>query len=267
MLLCPKCHSELKRGLNTFRCEANHSYDIAKEGYVNLLLPNKKNSLLPGDNKEMVFAREQFLNKDYYAPLKDEISKYINEHIHKDITLLDAGCGTGYYSIHIKQKYEHVLNILGVDISKFAVQKAAKKSKESTYLVASIFDLPISDKAIDVILNIFSPKANEEFKRVLKDDGILIQVMPGEKHLIQLKQILYKNIVYENEVEFNYDGFKLKDKAQVSYNINVDKEDLMHLFSMTPYLYKTKLEDIKALDDINNLEITIDFVIAIWGKD
>ena len=123
------------------------------------------------------------------------------------------------------------------------------------------------DKSIDVILNIFSPKANEEFKRVLKDDGILIQVMPGEKHLIQLKQILYKNSVYENEVEFNYDGFKLKDKAQVSYNINVDKEDLMHLFSMTPYLYKTKLEDIKALDDINNLEITIDFVIAIWGKE
>ncbi len=266
MLLCPKCGKLLEKGLNTFKCQDGHSYDIAKEGYVNLLLPNKKNSLLPGDNKEMVSAREQFLNKDYYAPLKEEISKYINEHFKKDITLLDAGCGTGYYSIHIKEKYQYVMRILGVDISKFAVQKASKKSKEDTFVVASIFDLPTIDKCFDVILNIFSPKANESFSRVLKDDGVLIQVMPGENHLIELKEILYKDKVYKNEVEYEYSGFNLKDKMEVTYSIKVNKDDLMHLFTMTPYLYKTKIEDIKALDDINDLNITIDFVIAVWGK-
>ena len=266
MLVCPKCGKDLYKNNNTFSCEDGHSFDISKEGYVNLLLPNKKNSLLPGDNKEMVMAREQFLNKDYYAPLKDAISKYINEHFKEDVALLDAGCGTGYYSIHIKEKYQYVMDILGVDISKFAVQKAAKKDKSAQFIVASTFDLPIKDKSFDIILNIFSPKANESFKRVLKDDGVLIQVMPGGKHLLELKEILYKDSTYENEVEFEYSGFNLKDNFEVSYNIDVDKDDLMHLFTMTPYLYKTKIEDIKALDDIKNLKITIDFVIAIWGK-
>ena len=158
------------------------------------------------------------------------------------------------------------MEILGVDISKFAVQKAAKKDKNAQFVVASTFDLPILDNSFDIILNIFSPKASASFNRVLKDDGILIQVMPGKKHLLELKEILYKDSTYENEVEFEYDGFKLKDQFEVSYNINVNKDDLMHLFTMTPYLYKTKIDDIKSLDNITNLNITIDFVIAIWGK-
>jgi 23S rRNA (guanine745-N1)-methyltransferase len=90
--------------------------------------------------------------------------------------------------------------------------------------------------------------------------------MPGENHLIELKEILYKDKVYKNEVEYEYSGFNLKDKMEVTYSIKVNKDDLMHLFTMTPYLYKTKIEDIKALDDINDLNITIDFVIAVWGK-
>ena len=266
MLVCPKCGKTLEKRLNTFRCEDGHSFDISKEGYVNLLMPNKKNSLLPGDNKEMVSSREQFLNKDYYAPLKDAISKYINDNFKRKVDLLDAGCGTGYYSVHIKQKFQYVMDILGVDISKFAVQKAAKKDKEELFIVSSIFDLPIKDKSFDIILNIFSPKAIESFNRVLKDNGVLIQVMPGKMHLIELKELLYKEKTYENEVEFEYGNFKLKDNFEVSYKINVDKEDLIHLFTMTPYLYKTKLEDIKALDSVDRLDITIDFVVVIWGK-
>ncbi len=266
MLHCPKCRKPLIKKDNVYLCEMGHSYDISKEGYVNLLLANKKNSLLPGDNKEMVFAREQFLNKGYYLNLLNEISKYLNDNFSDSLTLLDGGCGTGYYSIHVKEKFKGCIDLIGVDISKFAVQKAAKKDKNATFLVASTFDLPIEDKTIDVILNIFSPKAIDEYKRVLKNDGILIQVMPGEKHLIELKKILYKDSTYENEVEYEYGDFRLKDKKSITYEIDVDKEDLMHLFTMTPYLYKTKLEDIKSLDEIDKLKITIDFVIAIWQK-
>ncbi len=266
MLLCPKCRKPLVKKDNVYLCEMGHSYDISKEGYVNLLLPNKKNSLLPGDNKEMVQAREQFLNKDYYKPLQEAILKYLNSNYSKDITMLDAGCGTGYYSTNIKQKFSRCIDLIGVDISKFAVQRAAKKSKDSAFLVGSTFDLPIDSKSIDVILNIFSPKAIEEFKRVLKDDGILIQVMPGKSHLIQLKEILYKDSTYENDVEYEYGDLKLKDSMSLTYEIKVNKEDLMHLFTMTPYLYKTKLEDIKSLDNIEGLSITIDFIIAIWQK-
>ena len=264
MLVCPICKKPLYSKDNRFVCESNHSFDIAKEGYVNLLLSNKKNSLNPGDNQEMVNARECFLSKDYYAPLRYKICEYLNASLNSNSTMLDAGCGTGYYSSYIFKNCGYVTTLFGVDISKFAVQKAAKKAKNATFFVGSIFDLPISDKSIDVILNIFSPKAMDEYKRVIKHEGILIQVMPGKEHLIELKRAIYKDKTYENEVEYSYGGLNLLDKMHVRYNIDVDKDDMMHLFTMTPYLYKTPIDMIKELDKIDALNITIDFEIAIW---
>ena len=265
-MLCPKCKQDLIKKDNCYVCSNRHSFDIAKEGYTNLLLSDKKNSQFPGDNKEMVSSRAQFLEKGYYEPLANAIKDVVKDTNKIKLCLLDAGCGVGYYSIHIKQLKDTCIDLIGIDISKFAVRVAAKKDKDSRYFVASIFDLPIEDASQDVILNIFSPKANEEFRRVIKDDGILIQVMPGKKHLYELKELLYKDKTYENEPDVSYDGFGLIKTIPLTYNINVSKDDLIHLFSMTPYLYKTKIEDIQNLNGVDNLKITIDFIIAIWRK-
>ena len=266
IMICPKCKQKLTRFSAVYSCPSGHSFDIAKEGYANLLLANKKNSQFPGDNKEMVASRVAFLNKGYYLPLADAVARVILDMGKRQINVLDAGCGVGYYSKHLKNFLKDKVNIIGIDISKFAVAKAAKSDKESSYFVGSIFDLPIEDKSQDVILNIFSPRSPDEFKRVLSDDGIIIQVLPGKKHLIELKEALYGRDTYENEIEFSYDGFALKDKHFVSSKICLGNEDLMNVFSMTPYLYKTKVEDIEKLKKIDKIELTIDFVVAIWGK-
>ena len=265
-MLCPNCKETLIKKDNVYICKHNHSFDIAKEGYANLLLSNKKNSQFPGDNKEMVSARVQFLQKGYYEPLANRIKEVIKAINKTKVSLLDAGCGVGYYSIHMKEIMAPRIDLIGIDISKFAVRAAAKRDKESQYFVASIFDLPIEDKSQDVILNIFSPKANEEYKRILKDDGILIQVMPGKKHLYELKELLYKEKTYENEPQIEYEGFDIIETIPLTYEIVVNKDDLIHLFTMTPYLYKTKIEDIENLQSVNDLKITIDFIIAVWRK-
>ena len=265
-MLCPNCKEQLIKKDNQYVCKHGHSFDIAKEGYANLLLSNKKNSQFPGDNKEMVSSRVQFLQKGYYEPLANTLKDIIKDTNKKALCVLDAGCGVGYYSIHIKEIRDICIDLIGIDISKFAVKVAAKKDKTSNYFVASIFDLPIEDNSVDAILNVFSPKANEEFKRVIKDDGILIQVMPGKKHLYELKELLYKDKTYENEPEIQYEGFELIKSIPLAYNINVSKDDLVHLFSMTPYLYKTKIEDIENIKSVEQLNITIDFIIAVWRK-
>ena len=265
-MLCPKCRETLLKHSTAYSCLNGHSFDIAKEGYANLLLPNKKNSQFPGDNKEMVSARVAFLGKGYYEPLADTIGNLISDMGKRLENVLDAGCGVGYYSTHLKNLLKNRINLIGIDISKFAIQKAAKKDKDSSYFVGSIFDLPIENNSQDIILNIFSPKASEEFKRVLKDDGCIIQVMPGKRHLYELKKLLYGDSTYENDNEFDYDGFKLEKSKELTYTINVNQEDLMHVFSMTPYLYKTKLEDIEKLKLVNSIDITIDFIIMIWRK-
>lgn len=264
-LLCPVCREDLIIGDKVCSCKNGHSFDISKEGYINLLLSNKKNSSLPGDNKEMVDARENFLKKGFYGKLVDKLVECINKIKPQKVDILDVGCGTGYYSISIKKTRNMSDNLLGIDISKFAVKKAAKQDRDSTFITASSFDLPLKDKSFDVILNVFSPKANEEFSRVLKDDGILIEVMPGEQHMLEIKQAMYENVRL-NEIEYKYDGFEIIDSCEVKYSIELDKQDFINQISMTPYFYKTSKSDLAKLYDKNSIEVTIDFIIAIWRK-
>ncbi|MBR4485343.1 MAG: SAM-dependent methyltransferase, partial [Erysipelotrichaceae bacterium] len=88
-ILCPVCKNILHKSDKFYSCENRHSFDIAKEGYLNL---NLKNSQKSGDNAEMIKARKAFLEKDYYSFLREEVDKYIKT----DDELLDLACGEGY---------------------------------------------------------------------------------------------------------------------------------------------------------------------------
>ena len=121
MLRCPVCHEPIfKQNDKIYCCKNNHSFDIAKKGYVNFLLSHKMNSKLPGDNKLMVDARSEFLGKGYYDIFREKLINLIDEFHPK--TILDAGCGEGYYTNEI---HKDSRKIFGIDISKTALQKAA----------------------------------------------------------------------------------------------------------------------------------------------
>lgn len=264
--VCPNCKSELNLLNKSFICKNNHSFDIAKEGYVNLLLANSKKKKDPGDNDIMIKAREEFLNTGCFNQLIMELSKIIKSFNIENINLLDAGCGTGYYSRKIKELNNNI-NLCGVDISKHAIKLASKKDKTSAYAVASIFDLPFENNSFDVILNVFAPKPQNEFLRVLKKDGYVLEVIPAKNHLLELRELLFENQKGENKQVKEFESFNLYLTQNLTYNAFINgNENILNLLKMTPYFYKTNPQKISNLNNINSLNITLDFTIKVWKK-
>lgn len=259
MLICPKCSQELNKTNSSYKCNNNHCFDIAKSGYVNLLLASSGS----GDNKKMVDARYNFLSKGYYYKLAKKISDMLSSYLSDNDVIIDGGCGTGYYDNVLKQKYP---NIIGFDISKYAIDKAAKLNKDLLYIVASGKKVPISSNSCSCIINIFSPTFPLEAKRLLNNNGIMIIVTPKDNHLIELKNIIYdKPYLNPNNIE-NYEGFEICDSTQIEFKENLIKDDIFNLLEMTPYLYKTKEDDLLKINKILSLDITFSFNITIYKK-
>lgn len=265
---CPVCGGALEYDDRTYRCAKNHCFDRAKSGYVNLLTSDRMHSKLPGDNKLMVRARRDFLNKGYYSVLACRLCSLADKYCGKNFRIIDAGCGEGYYTEQIAAALaDKQISAGGIDISKNAVDFAAKSSKNGVeYAAASVFHIPAEDNSADLLLSVFSPLCTEEFKRVLKKYGFFFMVIPDRKHLWELKSIIYEN-PYENHVkDYSLDGFELVEAVDVpAEKIKLESnEDIANLFTMTPYYYNTKPEDKQKLDNIDTLETTIEFKILIY---
>ena len=276
LLLCPVCKENLiKDVLNKmYKCENNHTYDIAKEGYVNLLISNQKRSKNPGDSKEMVLARVEFLSKGYYGLLSDKINQMIVESLCKDnndkFNIMDLGCGEGYYLTNLKNYMDEKnikANYYGMDVSKEAVKYASKTNKDCVWAVGNNFHIPAENKSIDCILSVFSPIDIDECNRVLKDDGVFVRVLPRTNHLIQLRNIIY------SEVHLNEKVYKANDEeneyikeSNVTIDINLNKEEIISLLKMTPHYWKSTAENKEKLDSYESLDITIDMRIGVFQK-
>jgi len=259
MLICPICKKDLKQVNNSYICSNKHTFDIAKEGYVNLLLNKPK----AGDNKLMISSRKSFLNKGHFLPLALRLVEIIKKFNILNPTILDVGCAEGYYT---KIFYKHFSNILGLDISKDAIKMAAKNAKDIKFIVASGKDIPIKNNTIDIIVNIFSPHFVTEFLRILKDTRYLVKVTPNKNHLLELKQILYEDVYLTKEKFIENKNFKIYLKDDLKYTINLENIDIINLMQMTPYFYKTKEENLKKIETINNISITLDFNITVYQK-
>ncbi len=234
--VCPVCKKRLTREEKCYRCEEGHLFDIARSGYVNLLTPDKMNSLTPGDNKEMVSSRRDFLARGYYAPLLEALCDTARR-CGGDV-YFDAGCGTGYYTKGVADALG--VSALGVDISKHAVNASAKYLGEGFFAVASVYDLPLQSESVDLITNIFSPMAHREYARVLKKGGHLIYVVPAPEHLYRLKALLYDSPYLNTDSDISYDGFVEIEKREVTFDVSLSSsEDIMALFKMTPYSWRT----------------------------
>lgn len=272
-LICPVCKAILTADTNILKCENNHTYDIAKQGYVNLLPVNQKKSKDPGDDKTMLDARRGFLEKKYYDPLISKVVEIIEDN-HNSISegnpkILDAGCGEGYYMSEIKQKLDKKFDFLGFDISKYAIKIAAKKQKEMSFFVSSIKQIPVQSNSMDFIISIFSPIGEAEFHRTLKEDGKIIIVTPNSNHLKGLTDIIYpQHNEHSNRVDnYNKELFNKIDEKTLTFNISLlSNKDIMNLFTMTPYYYSTSKEKSQKLEDYDKLDVLIDFTISILEK-
>ncbi len=274
ILTCPYCKTSiLPANKTTYRCKNTHSFDIAKQGYLNLLPVNKKKSKDPGDNEMMIAARRDFLELGFYDPLIANIKKLINEQLsfrNKKIVALDAGCGEGYYS-EKALNYLHGLHttIFGTDISKHAVKYAANRYKKNFYFVSSIYDLPIAKKSVDLILSVFSPIMPTEFKRVAARNGYAIVVSPAPNHLNEMAALIYEKVkphttttVEKMRAEFEH---VLTERCTFTIDLK-SAEDLLALLKMTPYYWSTGVERLENITNKNELSVTCDFNIDVFKK-
>lgn len=279
LLRCPVCKEILDKYTDnkTYRCKNNHTYDIAKEGYVNLLISNQKRSKNPGDSKDMVLARMDFLNRGYYKPIADKISELILGHLRdKNVTkanILDLGCGEGYYLVNLKNYIQNNnidADYYGMDVSKDAVRYASKSNKNEKnciWAVGNNFHIPAKDKSMDCILSVFSPIDIHECNRVLKDNGIFVRVLPRTNHLIQLRDIIYSEVNLNNKVyTADENENEYVKEANVTFDMNLNKEEILSLLKMTPHYWKSTPENKEKLERYDSLTITVDMRIGVFEK-
>lgn len=272
LLKCPVCGEGLDITEKSYICPKGHSFDISSKGYVNLLLSNQMNAKLPGDNKMMVNARADFLSKEYYSHLAEEVSRTVCEDFSGG-NILDAGCGEGYYTeniFHALAGKNIPFHMVGIDISKFACARAARRFKNGSdceIAAASIFHLPVGDNSCDCVVTMFAPFCREEFHRVLKRGGRLIMAIPAEEHLINLKSAVYDEPYKNHTADYGVEGFDFLGSRRVTREIFLDNsEDICSLFSMTPYYYKTGREGHERLERLTNLRDLADFEVLVYGK-
>lgn len=260
MLCCPVCGNRLLFSERIARCENGHCFDIAREGYINLLRSSKSGDKI-GDDKLSARSRRDFLNKGYYSPLRDRLVSILSE-IHGCV--LDICCGEGYYT----SAFAHEgLEVYGFDISREMVRLAAKRGG-GQYFVANMAAIPVAAESFDAATHLFAAFNEQEFCRVLKPGGSLYTVVPGKYHLFGLKQALY-DTPYENDEKLpTTDKLTLAGTTKISEVITLtNKEDIDAVFRMTPYYFHTSQKDKDKLLRLEQLETPIEFVIAEYRKE
>ncbi len=260
--ICPICKKSLVLINKSYRCESNHSFDQAKEGYVNLLPVQHKHSKDPGDNKAMVNARRSFLDKGFYQPLADELQHLYNKYADLTKPVFDAGCGEGFYT----QQYVRATNdVYGIDIAKNAVKNAAKKYKDCQFSVGTLSNLPFKDNYFSWINSIYAPILEEEFTRVLADDGYLVTVTPAKNHLIELKALIYREAKQHDVSKNPIEHLTLIEQKEVSYAMEFTTgEDIVNLLSMTPFAFKTTDNLVNDLKARSQFTCQADFLIRVY---
>ncbi|CAM5320969.1 23S rRNA (guanine(748)-N(1))-methyltransferase [Streptomyces alboniger] len=184
-LACPHCGASLTLGDRVLSCPSGHSFDIAKQGYVNLLPGATK---LRADTKEMVEARDAFLSAGHYAPVMDALVDLARQTADPSVPgcVVDIGGGTGHYHAKVMDAFPDAQGLL-LDISKFAVRRAAKAHPRIAAAVTDAWQtLPLQNAAAAMAINTFAPRNGPELHRTLHPSGVLLVVTPLRDHLQEL---------------------------------------------------------------------------------
>ena len=266
LLRCPVCGTSgtISENQKSFFCTGirKHCFDFSKSGYLNLAGPHGG----AGDLKSAIRARSLFLEEGYYEPLSASINAILSNLGVSSI--LDAGCGEGYYTNRMTAAADAVM---GIDLSTAGVDHAAKEAKKANngagFAVASLFHLPLADASLDAVTSLFAPCAEEEFLRVLKPNGYLILVGAGERHLFGLKSVLYDDPYINTGRADLPKSMHKADQKKLTYEITVEgRAAIDALFSMTPYYWRTSEHDRAKLEAFDTLKTTVDFDIYIYQK-
>ena len=271
-LACPLDGTPLQCDGSAWRCASGHSFDIASQGYTNLLPVQNKRSRDPGDSKEMIAARRRFLTAGFYQP----IAAAVNRAVLADLparaasSCLDAGCGEGYYLRQLAAAVpeQKTLALLGLDISKWAVLSAAKQDTRVSWVVGSNANLPVLSGTLDRVLCMFGFPVYPEFARVLKPGGRLLQVDAGPDHLRELREIIYPSLKPERTAEMQTPaGFSRLPTEALRFSIELTRaEQIADLLTMTPHLYRASAGGRAEAAALTALSLSVDVRLTCFER-
>lgn len=241
IFMCPLCNGTFTvRSGRTLVCPDMHAFDVAREGYVNLIPAQAKNSKEPGYNKELMQARHEFFETDGYGPVAAAMADMTLAAASSDTArILDAGCGEGYY-LRVLRDYAPQFDIVGTDVSRFGMRTASRLDPTGAFAVANSYHLPLPDSSVDILISHFSPNPIDEFARVLRPGGSLLIGSPGADHLFSLKAAVYETPRRHDEEKHGVHDrrFVHSERKVVRYALSIsDSRTLDALFGMTPYSY------------------------------
>lgn len=275
LLKCPICNTSIKvLDLKCIACSNRHTFDIAKQGYLNLMTHQIKTNY---DRSLFEARRNVIIESGFFGPLHAEITSKINDHTasKNELSLVDMGSGEGSHLYRITNKLQtdsdKTINGIGIDISKEGILEAAKNYENFIWIVADLAKTPFIDHSVDVMLNILSPSNYEEFNRLLKDDGIIIKIVPRDGYLKELRQFFYRDSEkkdYSNQkvIELFKEKFELIDQSVINYTSDLDDSALQSLVKMTPLTWGVEGRVVDHFLDSDIQNITVDFDIIIGQK-
>lgn len=267
---CPLCHTTLTHQVRSYVCDNQHQFDIAKEGYVNLMPVQHKRSKDPGDNKAMTQARRRFLNGSHYDAMRDRVATLCAEHLAGACNqVLDLGCGEGYYTTHIAntlQSRDNNATIYGLDISKVAIRYAAKRYHHCHFSVASSQRLPFSEHSLDAVVRIYAPSNPKEILRCIRPGGFLLTVTPAARHLFEYKECIYDTVKLHDEAPESLDGFTLEHSEKVNYTMALPGSDAFDLLQMTPFYWHANDNFRDSLSQATVFPCEADFMVHLYRK-
>lgn len=259
-LACPVCQQALSAAGTSWRCPAHHSFDVARQGYLNLLLAQHRKSRQPGDDKAMVSARTRFLERGLYQPIREAV--IAQTQALAPATVLDLGCGEGYYTSGLVAEGREVF---GLDLSKEAILAACRRSREVCWLVAGSAHLPFTDQSLDLVVVMFCEPHAAEIARVLKPDSHLLLVTPGNAHLASLRALIYDEVrPYDEDkhVRRLAPVFELVAQHAVRAALTLTPEPLAELLAMTPHGWRVSPERQATLTDGQPFPTELD--VRLW---
>lgn len=272
---CPACGERLRPAAGVLACAHGHSFDVAREGYVNLLLRRRQLAPTVGDAPEMLQARRRLFDAGLYAPLLARVNALAAEVLAGEtaVSLLDAGCGEGSYlgrlQAHLAMQQRACG--LGVDIAKAAVKLAARRYAACRFAVADVTQrIPVPDAALHLVLNAFAPRNPAEFARVLRPGGWLLLVLPADAHLAALRQrfgLLDVEPDKETHVAAQLAGqFAPARREPLAFPLRLGGTQLRDLVQMTPSARHLAPAALAALADEPETAAEAAFVLNLWQK-
>jgi len=267
---CPVCNSPMKVvDLKSLICLNNHTFDFAKQGYVNMMTRSVDSHY----DKKLFEARQKIImESNLYKPLHAWVANVIKEHLKLTkgpVMVFDAGCGEGSHLQRIIAECKNeAITGLGLDISKEGIRMAAGNYEDSIWLVGDLANSPLADHSCYVILNILSPANYFEFKRILVPDGLIVKVVPRANYLKELREVFYDNTdksVYKNDetVSLFKQHFHLVDIISLNYTKELTKTELTNFVQMTPLTWNLNREQLDKFTNQGTTKITIDLDILV----